>query len=144
MGEGYGSRVKRFRGLRDGDSWMIYMSGNAVRRGGHIQRAQHTCTVPVIEALAARISPQYLSLHQERHHPPSASRCGLGPTLVNDCCDCNGCPGIGGVFSREGNAWVGVLSGMALESGPWMDGRDNMSISSVSCHDVRTGCSRHS
>lgn len=32
MGEGFGSRVKRFRGLRDGDSWMIYRPGRVVRQ----------------------------------------------------------------------------------------------------------------
>ena len=144
MGEGFGSRVVRFRGLRDGDSWMIYGSSSVVRRGGHVLKSQRTCTVPVVPALAARISPQYLSLHQERHHPPSASRCGPGPILVRDCCDWSESPGIGGVVSREASAWVGVTSGMVFEGGPWMDGRDSISISSASCHDVRTGCSKHS
>lgn len=48
------------------------------------------------------------------------------------------------MVSSEGNVWVGVATGMVLESIPWMDGRDRISISSVSCHVVRTGCSRHS
>jgi len=48
------------------------------------------------------------------------------------------------VFSSDANGWVGVTSVMALEGGPWIDGRESTSISSVSCHVVRTGCSRHS
>lgn len=48
------------------------------------------------------------------------------------------------MFSREVNVWVGVAIVMVLESVPWMDGRDSISISSTSCHVVRTGCSRHS
>ena len=109
------------------------------------QRAPlRTCSVPVVPTLAARISPQYLSLHQEMHQPPSASRCEPGPVLVSDCCICDEWTGSGGVVSREGNAWVGVASAAVLEGGPWMDGRGSMSISSVSCHVVRTGCSRHS
>jgi hypothetical protein len=48
------------------------------------------------------------------------------------------------VGSREGNVWAGVVNGTVFVSDPWMDGRDSISISSVSCHDVRTGCSKHS
>jgi hypothetical protein len=33
-----------------------------------------TFTIPAVPTLTAMISPQYRSLHHERHHPPSASR----------------------------------------------------------------------
>lgn len=36
-----------------------------------------------------------------------------------------------GSVTREGNAWVVVLSDVVLESGPWMGGRDNASIFSA-------------
>jgi len=48
------------------------------------------------------------------------------------------------VVSREVSVWVGVGSAKVLESDLWVEGRDRISISSVSCHVVRTGCSRHS
>jgi len=48
------------------------------------------------------------------------------------------------VVSKEVSVWVGVGSAKVLESDPRVDGRDRISISSVSCHVVRTGCSRHS
>ena len=49
--------------------------------------------VPVVPQPAAISSPQYLSLHQEMHHPPSASRfpspgrtdCGVVEDDVLDC-----------------------------------------------------------
>ena len=46
--------------------------------------------------------------------------------------------------SREVSVWAGAGSTMVLESDPRVDGRDEISISSVSCHVVRTGCSKHS
>ena len=48
------------------------------------------------------------------------------------------------MLSRELNVWVGVARVVMVESDPWMDGRDSISISTMSCHVVRTGCSRHS
>jgi len=77
-GCGYGSRMRIAVGLREGASWTIcecdkWLVGIFERekvKGSGLD----TLMVPVVPQPAAMSSPQYLSLHQEMHHPPSASR----------------------------------------------------------------------
>ena len=124
-----------------------------------------TFTVPLVPHPAAIISPQYRSLHQEMHHPPSASRF---PVLTYAAAGGAGDADVGavaGVVVAATFCWracdtseTAVLSkvevvcvGVATvavcvrECGELeAEGTVCASNSSASCQVVREGCSRHS
>ncbi len=73
-----------------------------------------TLIIPVVPLPTAIISPQYRSLHHERHHPPSASRlpncCRWAPVFVL-CCKpcCSACATSDAEApSAVAKLWVGV------------------------------------
>jgi hypothetical protein len=121
-----------------------------------------TLTVPVVPHPAAMSSPQYLSLHQEMHHPPSASRfpspgragCGVLDDdnvvlALEDCCSaCATRDAEAAAGSKVPWAWVGVATAMVWtrerRDGEAAVGIARTSSSSAGCHVVRDGCSRHS
>lgn len=118
-----------------------------------------TLTSPPMPQETAITSPQYRSLHQLIHHPPSASRFpdpGLlpDPALVPKpapCCCIKACA----TSDAEAPSSVGPAAALVCvgvnatetavgEEGDGPVGRIDTSISSVSCHVARDGCSRHS
>jgi len=119
-----------------------------------------TFMVPLVPHPAAIISPQYRSLHQEMHHPPSASRF---PVLT--CAAAGDADAVAGVAVAATFCWracdtretvalskvevvcVGVtIAAVCMrECGEWeAEGTFCTSNSSASGQVVREGCSRHS
>lgn len=117
---------------------------------GDYQR--QTLTVPLIPHPDAMISPQYLSLHQDMHHPPSASLF-PNPGLVLCCCCCSPCckacaTSEAEAPSREEWLCVGVARAIVFarerNAGDEMNCKDWTSISSQRCQLSKEGCSMHS
>lgn len=116
--------------------------------------------IPVVPHPTAMTSPQYLSLHHERHQPPSASLlpncclCAAVEAALLCCCCCCCCKACA---TREAEAppsvvaecvCVGVASARVwvLEkyAGELFGTVDWISNSSISCQVVSDGCSMQS
>src|SRR5580658_3702493 len=107
---------------------------------------RYTLIVPLIPHPTAMISPQYLSLHQETHQPPSASRlpipalfCGLCWRPCWSACDTRETE----VASRVALVCVGVVRATVCEcetrDGEGTDCRFWTLTSSEICQVVREG-----
>ena len=106
---------------------------------------------PVVPHPAAMTSPQYLSLHQDMHHPPSASRFPGRPgagAFVLVCWRRAAVTRDALAPSRVAFVWVGVARAMVCARETWPgDGPSAMlciSNSSLSVHVLSDGCSLHS
>ena len=67
---------------------MIFMNGDACEGEDTKEKRGRTFTMPSMPHPAAMISPQYLSLHHEMLHPPSAcdARLHLSKVSVHKTC----------------------------------------------------------
>lgn len=112
-----------------------------------------TLTTPETPQPTARTSPQYRSLHQLKHQPPSASRT---PTpgrlgLAMACCCCAVCNMLDTLAPSNvmapAAAGVGVPGAIVPAIDPGcvlLEDNEEILTSSMSCQDERAGCSRHS